>query len=185
VQRRDPEQYADADLYSFALAHDKRLVKAGGGRVSLLRWRNGCRTLRLPEDAVLDVGYGVDRRGQCEPGAGQPVRFGVSIRPSGAKASEDLLERTVEMSGFGAEDPEVPLSLQRETLPLARYGRQTVEICVALTGTTAVPPPPCFVWEAPRVRPAVGSRAESLDNAKDPEVLEHQRRQLEAMGYVE
>jgi hypothetical protein len=187
VRRRDPEQYVDADLHSFALAHDRRLVETGNGRVSLLRWRNGCRTVRLPEDAVLDVGYGVDRRGRCEPGERQPARFGVSIRPPAAEASEDLLERTLDVSRFGAEDPDAPdapVLLHRETLSLARYGRQTVDICVMLASASGTPPPPCFVWEAPKVRPLAGHRAEPIGDTDDAEVLEHQRRQLEALGYV-
>jgi hypothetical protein len=39
-------------------------------------------------------------------------------------------------------------------------------------------------WEAPKVGPATSHRAEPIEDADDPEVLEHQRRQLEALGYV-
>jgi hypothetical protein len=184
VKRRDPERYSDIDLYAFALAHDLRRVSSGGRRVALLRWRDGCRTLRLPEDAVLDVGYGVDHRGQCEPGEGQPVRFGVSIVPPGAKVPEDLLERIVELSSFGAEDPEAPVSLHRETLPLARYGGQTLEMCVTLASTSGGLPPPCFVWEPPTIRTRDRSRPRLSEMETNAGLTEHQRQRLEAMGYV-
>jgi hypothetical protein len=184
ADRRDPERYIDADQYSFALTHGARHARAGGATVALLRHGNECQQLPLPEDAELTVGYGIEHRERCEQARGRSVRFGVSIRPSNAKASEDLLERTVGVDSFDSGDPEGPVSLRRETISLARFGRQAVEICLTLGSASGGPPPPCFVWEAPSIRPPARSRGAPLEEEKDAEVLEHQRQQLEALGYV-
>jgi hypothetical protein len=138
----------------------------------------------LPEDAELRVGYGIEHRERCEQGQGRTVRFGVSIRPSAAEPSEDLLERTVGIDSFDPGDPERPLSLRRETFSLARFGRQDVEICLTLASASGRPPPPCFVWEAPTIHPPARSRAQTFEEEESAEVLEYQRQQLEALGYV-
>ena len=184
IERRDPEGFIDRDVYAFALTHEARHVSAGGPTVGLLRQRSVCQELRLPEEAVLGVGYGIERRDRCEPDHSHPVRFGVSIRPADAEASEDLLERTVVVDDFQSGDAEEIISLRRETFSLARFGRQKVELCLSLASASGRPPSPCFVWEAPSIRLSAETGQPVFEEEKSAEVLEHERQQLEALGYV-
>jgi hypothetical protein len=181
IQRHDPERFIDADQYSYAL-HDVTHVPSGEATAVLLRESSQCRQLRLPDGAELIVGYGVDHRERCE--ASPPAHFGVAIRPSGEEAPEELLGRTVGLATFGSGEPGETVSLRRETFSLARLGRQTVEICLMLSSAGGGPPPPCFVWEQPEIRPGARSEARPFEEEKTPEVLEHERQQLEALGYV-
>jgi hypothetical protein len=132
----------------------------------------------------MTVGYGVDHRGRCEGTTSGPARFGVSIRPSDAEAAEQLLERTIGSETFDSQEPGGVFSLRRETFPLARHERQTVEICLTLAGASGGPPPPCYVWEDPEIRTPARSATEPFEEEKSAEVLEHERQQLEALGYV-
>jgi len=100
IDRRDPERFVDSDQYSFAL-HDVRHVSTGESSVVLLRRSSQCRELRLPDEAEMTIGYGIDRRERCEEALSRKVRFGVSIRPSHAEEAEELLERTVRFRGAG------------------------------------------------------------------------------------
>ena len=182
TRRHDPERFVDADQYSFAL-HDVRHVRTGESSVVLLRQASQCRQLRVPDGAELTVGYGIERRERCEGAAAGPVRFGVSIRPSGAEESEELLERTAGLDAFDSGEPGESVSLHRETFSLARFG-PTVEICLTLANASGGPPPPCFVWEDPGIRPPARSGTKPFDEEKPAEVQEHERQQLEALGYV-
>ncbi len=182
IQRDDPERFVDADQYSFAL-HDVRHEQTGESTVVLLRQANQCRQLRLPDGAELTVGYGIERRERCEGAATRPVRFGVSVRPSGAEESEELLGRTVALDAFDSGEPGGSVSLHRETFSLARFG-PTVEICLTVSNASGGPPSPCFVWEDPGIRPPARSATKPLEEEKPPEVQERERQQLEALGYV-
>jgi hypothetical protein len=181
-ERHDPERFVDSDQYSFAL-HDVRHVPTGESSVVLLRQSNQCRELRLPDQAEMTIGYGIDGRARCDEAMSRKVRFRVSIRPSGAEAAEELLERTVGPGAFDSEDPEGHFSLRRESFSLARFG-PTVEICLTLAGASGGAAPPCFVWEQPGIRPGARSGAKPLEEDKAAEVREYERRQLEALGYV-
>ncbi|MGD8895671.1 MAG: arylsulfotransferase family protein [Acidobacteriota bacterium] len=183
IRRHDPERFIDADQYSFAL-HDVRHVPSGGSSVVVLREANQCRQVHLPDGAEMTVGFGVDQRGRCEGTTSGPARFGVSIRPSDAEAAEQLLERTIGPETFDSQEPGGVFSLRRETFPLARHGRQTVEICLTLAGASGGPPPPCYVWEDPEIRTPARSATDPFEEEKSAEVLEHERQQLEALGYV-
>jgi hypothetical protein len=182
IERRDPERFVDSDQYSFAL-HDVRHVPTGESSVVLLRQSSQCRELRLPEEAEMTIGYGIDRRERCEETISRKVRFGVSIRPSHAEEAEELLERTVGSDAFDSQDREGHLSLRRESFSLARFG-PAVEICLTLASASGGPPPPCFVWEQPEIHPGARSGAELFEEDKPAEVREYERQQLEALGYV-
>jgi len=182
IDRRDPERFVDSDQYSFAL-HDVRHVSTGESSVVLLRRSSQCRELRLPDEAEMTIGYGIDRRERCEEALSRKVRFGVSIRPSHAEEAEELLERTVGSGAFDSEEPEGHFSLRRESFSLARFG-PAVEICLTLASASGGPPPPCFVWEQPGIHPGARSGARPFEEDKPAEVREYERQQLEALGYV-
>jgi hypothetical protein len=57
-------------------------------------------------------------------------------------------------------------------------------MCLSVESFDAGNAPECFVWGAPTIRPEAFSPEESFDEEQTPEVLEHQQRQLEALGYV-
>jgi hypothetical protein len=184
VRRRDPEAHLDSDLYSFALNHGVRRVRGGGHVVQVLRRPNNCEQLRLPDDPQLNVSYGIIRRGRCAAGSERLVRFAVSLRPAGAKASEDILVRSVGVRDFDSNETKRPVSFRRETLSLAAFERQSVEMCLSLASFAAGPPPACFVWGPPQIQTVARTAAPPLEERQSPEVLEHQRQQLEALGYV-
>lgn len=182
VQRHDPESYVDTDQYSFAL-HDVRHVPAGESTIVVLRERNQCRTLRLPDRSSMTVGYGVDHRQPCDDGVARPVEFGVTVRPLGSTSEETLLRREVTLSDFEELEAEGPFSLRREELPLDRFGAR-VEVCVSLTASSEGRLPACYVWQQPEIRPPGRPEAKPFDEERSAEVQEYERRQLEAMGYI-
>jgi hypothetical protein len=184
VRKRDPGRFLDADLYAFALTHGVRRVRGNGVVVGVLRRPNNCQRLLLPDDPQLTVRYGIVHRGRCEQPGGEQVRFAVSIRPAGAEAAEDLLVRAVGVEDFDAPAAEGPATLREEAVSLARFGRQRVEMCLSVDSFGAGPAPECFVFGEPTIRPGAQLPAESFEAEQTPEVLEHQRRQLEALGYV-
>jgi hypothetical protein len=178
VQRRDPAQYIDADLYRFALVQDRREVGPRGGRISVLKEPSGCRTLQLPVDPELKVGYGRE----CRRSRKQRARFEVTIRDLEGREPKALLDRLVEPGEFPVRSGRA--ALRRETIPLKEYSRRKVELCLALNGVGTESPPPCFVWESPTIRPGARRPLDRPSEPVDPEVEDLQRRQLEAMGYI-
>lgn len=184
LRRRDPEAYVDADLYAFALTHAVRHVRTEQGTVALLRRRNDCQRLRLPGEPRLRVGYGIHRGSDCDVSRGRKVRFAVSIRPDGGETSGDLLARAVGVEDFESEDPGSPVSLRWETVPLERFGGQWVEMCLTLASFAGGPAPGCFVWASPGIQAGAPRTAIQMELDEGPDVEEHQRRQLEALGYA-
>jgi hypothetical protein len=184
IRRRDPEAFIDADLYAFALTHAVRHVRTDEGTVALLRRRNDCQRLRLPGEPRLRVGYGIHSGPECDASRGRKVRFGVSVRPDGGGASEDLLARAVGVEDFESEDPGSSVSLRWETVPLERFGGQRVEVCLTLASFAGGPAPGCFVWAPPGIQAGAPRTASEMELDEGPDVEEHQRRQLEALGYA-
>jgi outer membrane protein assembly factor BamB len=185
VRRRDPAQYLDRDIYAFARVHERRAANGPDGPIWLLKEQSGCRTLRLPSNPTLEVGYGVETPQVCR-GAGQSVaQFKVAIRSEEDDTNDTVLARGMDLEG----DDRPPsansrLSLRQERLALERYGEQTVDLCLTLSTESGAPPPPCFVWEVPRVRSADEPLLEERKEASDPEIERIQRERLEAIGYI-
>jgi len=107
------------------------------------------------------------------------------VQAVGDGSSEELLEREVGADAFAPGEAEGFLSLRRESFSLERFGPR-VEICLSLTLASASggPPPPCFVWEQPGIRPGALSGARPFEEDKAAEVQEYERQQLEALGYI-
>lgn len=184
IERENPEHYIDRAIYTFARTHDARLVPANGSRFNLLRKPSICQTLRLPEEMKLTVGYGIFRPGRCKSASERSVRYELSIHRPDAEVSETLLEHTTSMDSFEPTEGGQQLSLRRQTFTLDSQDRRPVEICLTLASASGRPPPRCFAWEAPRIEPVRSSETLVFDEEKSAEVLEHERRQLEALGYI-
>ena len=147
---------------------------------------HACPQLRLPDRPQLTLEYGMNGHSRCEDAEGHRARFAVSIRSHQQGEPRNPLLQTVGPDDFGPETPGEPISWRRETLSLHELEREKVEMCLSLTGSDGGPVPPCFVWGPPLIRSAARRDLEPLEADGDvaPEVLEHQRQQLEALGYV-
>jgi hypothetical protein len=180
VARRDPARFVDHDLYSFALVHELRAETLPGSSTQILDMQSACRTLRLPESPILEIGYGVSHPEKCRESGRPRAHFGVTIRGGDGNATETLLDRALELPAGGSR-PEP----HRETLKPARYAGQTVELCLAVTSEKGGDPAPCFVWEAPQIYSEAETRADEPGGIQDPEIEDIQRRRLEALGYID
>ena len=181
-------RYIDRESYRFARRGSRMKAVVEGAPRMVLKQETDCRDLVLPAEAMLRIGYGIDRERLRAAGrADRPPVFAVRLQPLGDGASVELLRDTVGLTG--------PAWRER-TIPLAPYGLQSVRLCVEIDGGAPGPASKrdrFAYWEQPQIAIRGLARAgegddEDGDGATpqdlSPEELKVRRRHLKALGYV-
>lgn len=185
VAVRPPAGYRhiDPEAYRFARRGSRREVEVEGRKRTVLEHNNDCRELLLPAGATLAVEYGV-ARDRLQPGASEAtaVRFILQLRTGDSSPAVPLLDQTLDAS--------TP-SWRTQSLSLARYAYQRVELCLATEAIGAAPgvaTEELAFWVQPDIRPESRFAATPTEQAAD-DLTEEERavrlKHLRALGYVD
>lgn len=180
VERPDRPPWVDVELGQFAFRDDYRVETLYGSVREVLVDPTGCRELLLPPTPVLQTAYGFDL--SKDAGAPDEARFMATVRPIAGGEERVLIDETVS----SVEDP----PFRDRYLPAAGLGLRRVELCidVGVVGDGGSQPlhrsifltNPRF-YSRLRVRQHRGWR----EQRRSRQQTEIERRQLEAIGYVE
>jgi hypothetical protein len=185
VRRRDPDAFVDGDLYRFGLPRDVENVGSSTAPVEALVEKCACRTLLLPREAQLTLGYGIDRDVFRPAVKARQAQFSATLRRLGEKKKQRLLETVVDADRFQEQTSRGPIALRHRTLSLEPFGGKRVELCLALVDDKGTTSSAGFLWEAPSIRAARSPRAEGLPKPATKGAARLQEEQLKALGYVE
>jgi hypothetical protein len=171
----DTRPYVDIDLYRFALTEEFTTRDLAGFSRRLLRGLDECRELRIPPGARMWVEFGIDRERLQEREI--EARFRLTVQREG-DPPETLLERTLNQE---SESP-----WRGRWIPLARFGYQKVQMCVA---TEVVGEwenlEEVIAWGNPLIKSPIHHPYEERKQARVNEREEKLReQQLKALGYV-
>jgi len=189
IENRDPDTFIDKDLYTFSLPHQTRRVKVRGESRFILKDPNRCQVLQIPAGTELLLGYGawtMDQETETPFVSDEgPARFGVTLRPVDGTETQQIFDRTVDLSLLIAQKTTAKAVLVNEKIPLGLTSPETVEICLSLESVSGGPTLDDFIWEEPMIR-RPGSRAPiEAELAIDAEALEKQEKHLKAIGYID
>jgi hypothetical protein len=174
VDRSDRPPWIDVELHQLTIPEEHVVRELHGKRRQLVPYDTGCRELLLPAGPVLHFGYGVD-----------PSRVG--NRSIEARFTLSIDGRELHRGMVRSDDEQ----LWREvTMPIDDPAGKQIELCVA-TEVSGLPEPGSTArvafWENPTVFSSVraelhrGWRQHRDSRGED----ELQRRQLEAIGYIQ
>ncbi len=172
-----PDQpYIDVGLYRFGLPQEFQTAVIAGRSRDVLNVQTDCRALWIPPGASLDVGFGIlpPEDSESSTVAG---RFRLELRRG--EGPDTLVD--VEVAADGEAWVETP-SIELEGLAYSR-----LRMCLAAEVTVGEDEAAGrLVWSQPRIESEVLRPAESRKAWSPGErELAVQRRQLEALGYVE
>ena len=168
--------HVDRELYELDVHGGTKERQLWGRTLTPLKWRDGCRQLRIPEQAVMKIEFGFDEERLGKKPAS--AVFGVTVR------DEEGRERLVEKEMGSESDSGL---WQRRRIDLTGYAQQSVELCLSVQVTQGGKrAEKAALWGVPVIEKKRRSTA-SVSETEEPisgEERELRRRQMEALGYV-
>jgi outer membrane protein assembly factor BamB len=172
------EPFIDKELTTFAIVDEREAMLLHGAQRQLVQDGNGCRTVWLPARANMRVNYGINPRWLF--GRRLSARFRATLQPEGSGQALLLVDDRV------SSDSEQ--LWRRSTTKLSDLAWQRAELCLSIDEidgplVTAWRERQALRWGNPHVY--IGKPWKNKPSKVSKQVEEHQRKQLEALGYIE
>lgn len=171
------KEFHDLELYLFDLPEEVKHTTINGERVDTLRNNNVCRELWLPPTPLLSLSYGLDPSSLDKRSF--QTRFSATIRPLPVGTSRVLFEDTVSSDSANA--------WRTYRHPIPERGLSWVELCLFTESAGETHKRWAVkrgVWQNPQVFTDAFRVRQSKPPEGSPE-FEIQRKQLEAIGYIQ
>jgi hypothetical protein len=176
VARDDRPPWVDIELGQFCFRREYRVETLYGLVREVLLEPAGCRELLLPASPVIQAAYGFDQ--SSLEGAPPEATFELTVRKLGATRVRKVINETVR-----SDEPE-PFRDRYAAVP--GLDLQRVELCLDVTagpGDAGEKLHPAVFLTNPRFYSQ--SRAQRVRSWKERRITEQERRQLEAIGYIQ
>lgn len=178
-------RHIDYPVYRFAMDQDRRSITVDGSRRNALKENSVCRDLLLPEEATLEIGFGLDRAALEAAGrADYSAEFAATAVGADDSGEADELFRETARLSSNADGVRV--------VDLDAYGGRSTRLCleVRALGRYRDEPTEAFAfWSIPAIQSAEDPRRDD-DEDGVPEDLTAEEREvqlehLRALGYVD
>jgi hypothetical protein len=170
-------RYVDRELFEFVRGNDTVDLNIGGVARAVLRGRNRCRSLILPAEPRLELGFGLGPDRLRGAGlTGFEARFSVLIK--NAEAPDTVLFEEVVADGVWRE----------RKVPMGDLAFEHARLCVAVAPLDERPLPERDVtfWDRIEiVSGGQGPEAVVVEEELTEEQLEERREHLRSLGYVD
>jgi hypothetical protein len=172
------EPFIDKELYTFAIVDERETIQLHGAPHQLTKSSNGCCTIWLPARASMRINYGIDPRGLY--GRGLSARFRATLQPEGSSQALQLVDDRV------SSDSD---QLWRKSITTLRdLAWQRAELCLSVDEidgplVTATQELQALRWSNPNI--FIGKPGKHKPTKVSKQLEAQQRKQLEALGYIE
>lgn len=178
VISKRPGVFIDKELYSFAIVEELDIRTFVGAKRDLLEIHNGCRDLLIPENARIHFHYGLQTKKLF--GRSLSGRFRATLQPKGSDEVRLLFEDRV-----SSDSDEL---WRASTTQLRDLAHNKVKLCLSVDEidgflVSKYRARKSLRWANPNV--VIGKPRRNQQRKVSPQIEAHQRKQLEAMGYIE